>query len=136
MAANGNTSWDRRYTVIEVVITAVSLVGLGILFVFRWPEVRSATVIELGKLFGGVGTFLALVWVICGNLQHAERFRATMRTMEAQIESAYKGSLQPIIAFQNILGTDWRMLNVGKGTAINVEVFGAGDNHDWDPENS
>ena len=136
MAVNDNTSPDRRYTVYAVVITAVVVVGLGLLFYLRWPEIKSATAIEIGRLAGGIGTFLALVWLVCGNLQQTVRFRATMQTMEAQNESAYRGSLQPIIAFQNICATEWQMLNVGKGTAINVNVFGAGDKHDWDLDNS
>ena len=49
------------------------------------------------------------------------------------METTYRGSLRPIIVFRNTGGGAWTMLNAGKGTAINVDVFD-GDQQNWDRE--
>ena len=70
-----------------------------------WAEFKSATVFKIASALGSTGTFLALIWLICGHFRQAAQFRA-------QIKSAYQGSLQPIIVFRNRGGATggWKML--------------------------
>ena len=75
MRANDNKPMGEAFTVIAVIMTLAVLAVLTLLSYFHFPEIKNATVIELGKLAGGVGTFLALVWLICGHLQQAVRLR-------------------------------------------------------------
>ena len=135
MAKNRDWCAGRLLTWIAFLVTVAVIALLLLLLYARWAEVKSAKALQLVSALGGVGTFLALIWLICGHLQQAAQFRA-------QIKSAYEGSLQPTIVFRNT-GADWLMLNAGKGTAINVEVYGAfekgyeGNREDsWEPNDS
>ena len=94
MAANREGSAGRLFTCIASVVTVAVIALLLLLLYARWAEVKSAKALELVSALGGVGTFLALIWLICGHFRQVAQFRA-------QIKSAYEGSLQPTIVFRN-----------------------------------
>ena len=128
---------ERRYRYFAWFWTGLVIAVLLLLYLFPCPTLASAPIIEIGKCLGGIGTFLALIWVITGNMQQTARFRATMERTEKQIESTYRGSLQPAIIFRHLNESAWCMLNAGKGVAVTVEVFGAKKGQDcWDQETS
>ena len=133
MAASCKMSRDRCYTWVPAVITVVSVIGLGLFFYHWWPEIQSATAVNLGKIaggVGGVGTCLALVWLICGNFQQTARFRARSSPRTKRVFSR-----SSCLRMSGRTG-GWEIINAGKGTAVNVDVYGAGDNDDWDQEHS
>jgi len=136
MIASDDARLERRCHRIAWAVTGLVFALFVCLLLLRWPEFASTTAVEIGKFLGGVGTFLALVWLITGNVQQGARFRATMHATQEQFLATYQAGVQPVIVFRNIDASQWRMLNAGKGTAINVDVFGAGENHDWDLEHS
>ncbi len=140
----------RIYTGLAILLTALIIALEAWLAYAKWNDVSKLSLADCGNLAGGSGTLLALVWLIFGYFQQGAELRLSTAALEAQqkelsdqvaamqslVAATESGSFRPIIAFRCTGSTSWDMINVGKGPALNVNVFGGSADMAWDVDNS